>query len=280
MYTNFIKNFNKFFGKKGNILFSIILIIFSILLMLSSLYAFRNITIRNNKYIEKYVLFEQGKAFIIEQNGKEEVTFLSYNNGDALNPYDYEGKVLQMFCLKNDHKNCFYVKTVYNYNYVSLGLSVSIVLLTLGIVCRKLYKVRNTNHGSIKTLRPFFITLFLFGAYLFTNQTYNLVHYMRFQTKMNKIEGTIIGKYKNKNLVEYIIEDKHYSTLSKTNTIKYNKNKPYISYEKSNFNILELLIGITISYTSIMIITLEKDIDKKIKINEKKTKKENYRRKK
>ena len=285
MYTNFIKSFNSFFGKKGNYLFSTILIIFSILLMLSSIYAFNNIRIRNKKYVEKYVIFENDKGYFIDTNGKEEVTFLSYNDGNALNPSEYNNKILKMFCLKNDHKNCFYVKNIYDYNYVSFGFAISIVLLSLGLVCRKLYKVRNTNHGSVRVLRPFMITLFIFGAYLFTYQVYNLVDYLRFQNNMNKVTGTVLGTYDKKYLTEYIVDEEHYSTLvssSKGNEaeVKYNIKNPSISYDKSKFNIFTLIIGIIISYVSMMFMILEKNIDKKIKISEKKSKKESYRRKK
>ena len=120
MYTNFIKSFNNFFGKKGNYLFSTILIIFSILLMLSSIYALNNITVRNTKYNEKFIIFENDRGYFIGENGREEVTFLSYNDGKELNPLEYNNKILKMYCLKNDQKNCFYVKKIYSYNYVLL----------------------------------------------------------------------------------------------------------------------------------------------------------------
>ena len=283
MYTNFIKSFNNFFGKKGNYLFSTILIIFSILLMLSSIYALNNITVRNTKYNEKFIIFENDRGYFIGENGREEVTFLSYNDGKELNPLEYNNKILKMYCLKNDQKNCFYVKNIYSYNYVLLGLATSIVLLSLGIVCHKLYKARNTNHGSIRILRPFLVTLFIFGAYLFTYQIYNLVSYMRFQNNTMTTNGTIIGTYTNKYLTDYVVDEKHYCTLinkKNENKVKYNIKNPSISYDKSNFNILFLTIGIAISYTSMMFMISEKNIDKKIKIIEKKSKKESYRRKK
>lgn len=288
MYTKFIKNFNSFFGKKGSYIFSSILVIFSILLMAASLYAFSNIRTRDNKYIEKYVTFKNDKGYYIGEKGEEEVTFLSYNDGSALNPGDYNNKILRMFCLKNDNKNCFYVKNIYSYNYVSFGFAMSIVLLSLGLVCIKLYKVRNTNHGSVKVFRPFMITLFIFGAYLFTYQIYNLIDYMRFSNNMNKITGNVIGTFEKNYLIEYIVDEKHYSTLvsmpkdkMKHNQmeVKYSKNDSSITYEKTNFNILILISGIIISYLSMMFIISEKEIDKKIKISEKKSKKESYRRK-
>ena len=96
MYTKFIKTFNSFFGKKGNYIFSGILIIFSLILISSSMYAFYNLMVRNSKYVVKYVSFKDNNGYYIDSSGETEVTFLSYADGKALNPNDYNGKILKM----------------------------------------------------------------------------------------------------------------------------------------------------------------------------------------
>ena len=284
MYTKFIRSFNSFFGKKGNYIFSGFLVILSILLIGCSIYAFFNLNIRDKRFVERYVYFRDEKAYYIDNDGELEVTFLSYNDGSALNPRDYDGSILKMYCSKTDRRNCYYVKNNYNYNYALFGLSFGIVLFALGLIFRKLYKTRNTNYGSIKVFRPIFITLFLFGAYIFTLQVYYLIDYMRFNIRSDVVSADIIGEYKNNYLVSYVVSDNHYSTLISKNkdtvNVKYSLNDPRISYDRSNFNLLFLIIGIFISCISISIIIMEKDIDKKIKVIEKKSKKESYRRKK
>ena len=287
MYTKFIRSFNSFFGKKGNYIFSGFLVILSILLIGCSIYAFFNLNIRDKRFVERYVYFRDEKAYYIDNDGELEVTFLSYNDGSALNPRDYDGSILKMYCSKTDRRNCYYVKNNYNYNYALFGLSFGIVLFALGLIFRKLYKTRNTNYGSIKVFRPIFITLFLFGAYIFTLQVYYMIDYMRFNIKSDVVSADIIGEYKNNYLVSYVVSDNHYSTLVSKNrvkdnviNVKYSLNNPSVSYDRSNFNLLFLIIGIFISCISISIIIMEKDIDKKIKVIEKKSKKESYRRKK
>ena len=287
MYTKFIRSFNSFFGKKGNYIFSGFLVILSILLIGCSIYAFFNLNIRDKRFVERYVYFRDEKAYYIDNDGELEVTFLSYNDGSALNPRDYDGSILKMYCSKTDRRNCYYVKNNYNYNYALFGLSFGIVLFALGLIFRKLYKTRNTNYGSIKVFRPIFITLFLFGAYIFTLQVYYLIDYMRFNIRSDVVSADIIGEYKNNYLVSYVVSDNHYSTLISKNrvkdnviNVKYSLNNPSVSYDRSNFNLLFLIIGIFISCISISIIIMEKDIDKKIKVIEKKSKKESYRRKK
>lgn len=286
MYTKFIRSFNSFFGKKGNYIFSGFLVILSILLMGCSIYAFFNLNIRDKRFVERYVYFRDEKAYYVDNDGELEVTFLSYNDGSALNPRDYDGSILKMYCSKTDRRNCYYVKNNYNYNYALFGLSFGIVLFALGLIFRKLYKTRNTNYGSIKVFRPIFITLFLFGAYIFTLQVYYLIDYMRFNIKSDVVSADIIGEYNNNYLVSYVVSDNHYSTLISKNKIKdtvnvkYSLNNPRISYDRSNFNLLFFIIGIFISCISMSIIIMEKDIDKKIKVIEKKSKKESYRRKK
>lgn len=287
MYTKFIKTFNSFFGKKGNQLFSGILIIFSLVMFLCSSYALYNYYIRVTKYNIQYISFKNDKAYFIDSMGETEVTFLSYADGTVLKPNEYNGKILKMHCLKNNKKNCFYIKNEYNFAYVSFGFAFSIVLFALGLVFRKLYKIRNINYGTIRAFRPFLIVLFMFGAYLFTYQVYNLIKYMRFNENSNIVEGNIIGIYDNNYLVEYIVEDKHYSNLVKipekmkrpTINIKYNTKKPNISYKNETSYIL-MILGISISYISMQTILNEKEIDKQIKISEKRSKKESYRRKK
>lgn len=287
MYTKFIKSFNNFFGKKENYFFSFILIIFSISMLVSSTYALYNLIQRTNKFTIKYVSFKDDKGYYIENEGETEVTLLSYANGDALNPKDFNGKILKMYCLKNNVRNCFYIKSEYNIKYITFGFSVGIILLSLGLIFRKLYKIRNINYGTIKVFRPLFIVLFMFGAYLFTYQIYNLINYMKYNKNTNIVEGNIIGIYGNNYLVEYIVDDKHYSNLVKipdkskqtTINIEYNTINPNQSY-KNETNYLLLILGIGISYVSMQIVLSENEIDKKIKINEKKQKKENYRRKK
>ena len=287
MYTKFIRSFNSFFGKKGNYIFSGFLVILSILLIGCSIYAFFNLNIRDKRFVERYVYFRDEKAYYIDNDGELEVTFLSYNDGSALNPRDYDGSILKMYCSKTDRRNCYYVKNNYNYNYALFGLSFGIVLFALGLIFRKLYKTRNTNYGSIKVFRPIFITLFLFGAYIFTLQVYYMIDYMRFNIKSDVVSADIIGEYKNNYLVSYVVSDNHYSTLVSKNrvkdnviNVKYSLNNPSVSYDRSNFNLLFLIIGIFISCISMSIIIMEKDIDKKIKVIEKKSKKESYRRKK
>ena len=287
MYTKFIRSFNSFFGKKGNYIFSGFLVILSILLIGCSIYAFFNLNIRDKRFVERYVYFRDEKAYYIDNDGELEVTFLSYNDGSALNPRDYDGSILKMYCSKTDRRNCYYVKNNYNYNYALFGLSFGIVLFALGLIFRKIYKTRNTNYGSIKVFRPIFITLFLFGAYIFTLQVYYMIDYMRFNIKSDVVSADIIGEYKNNYLVSYVVSDNHYSTLVSKNrvkdnviNVKYSLNNPSVSYDRSNFNLLFLIIGIFISCISISIIIMEKDIDKKIKVIEKKSKKESYRRKK
>ena len=287
MYTKFIRSFNSFFGKKGNYIFSGFLVILSILLIGCSIYAFFNLNIRDKRFVERYVYFRDEKAYYVDTEGELEVTFLSYNDGSALNPRDYDGSILKMYCSKTDRRNCYYVKNNYNYNYALFGLSFGIVLFALGLIFRKLYKTRNTNYGSIKVFRPIFITLFLFGAYIFTLQVYYLIDYMRFNIRSDVVSADIIGEYKNNYLVSYVVSDNHYSTLVSKNrvkdnviNVKYSLNNPSVSYDRSNFNLLFLIIGIFISCISISIIIMEKDIDKKIKVIEKKSKKESYRRKK
>lgn len=287
MYTKFIRSFNSFFGKKGNYIFSGFLVILSILLIGCSIYAFFNLNIRDKRFVERYVYFRDEKAYYVDNDGELEVTFLSYNDGSALNPRDYDGSILKMYCSKTDRRNCYYVKNNYNYNYALFGLSFGIVLFALGLIFRKLYKTRNTNYGSIKVFRPIFITLFLFGAYIFTLQVYYMIDYMRFNIKSDVVSADIIGEYKNNYLVSYVVSDNHYSTLVSKNrvkdnviNVKYSLNNPSVSYDRSNFNLLFLIIGIFISCISISIIIMEKDIDKKIKVIEKKSKKESYRRKK
>ena len=286
MYTKFIRSFNSFFGKKGNYIFSGFLVILSILLIGCSIYAFFNLNIRDKRFVERYVYFRDEKAYYVDNDGELEVTFLSYNDGSALNPRDYDGSILKMYCSKTDRRNCYYVKNNYNYNYALLGFSFGVVLFALGLIFRKLYKTRNTNYGSIKVFRPIFITLFLFGAYIFTLQVYYMIDYMRFNIKSDVVSADIIGEYKNNYLVSYVVSDNHYSTLISKNKIKdtvnvkYSLNNPRISYDRSNFNLLFFMIGIFISCISMSIIIMEKDIDKKIKVIEKKSKKESYRRKK
>lgn len=284
MYTKFIRSFNSFFGKKGNYIFSGFLVILSILLIGCSIYAFFNLNIRDKRFVERYVYFRDEKAYYVDNDGELEVTFLSYNDGSALNPRDYDGSILKMYCSKTDRRNCYYVKNNYNYNYALFGLSFGIVLFALGLIFRKLYKTRNTNYGSIKVFRPIFITLFLFGAYIFTLQVYYLIDYMRFNIRSDVVSADIIGEYKNNYLVSYVVSDNHYSTLISKNkdtvNVKYSLNDPRISYDRSNFNLLFFMIGIFISCISMSIIIMEKDIDKKIKVIEKKSKKESYRRKK
>lgn len=287
MYTKFIRSFNSFFGKKGNYIFSGFLVILSILLIGCSIYAFFNLNIRDKRFVERYVYFRDEKAYYVDNEGELEVTFLSYNDGSALNPRDYDGSILKMYCSKTDRRNCYYVKNNYNYNYALFGLSFGIVLFALGLIFRKIYKTRNTNYGSIKVFRPIFITLFLFGAYIFTLQVYYMIDYMRFNIKSDVVSADIIGEYKNNYLVSYVVSDNHYSTLVSKNrvkdnviNVKYSLNNPSVSYDSSNFNLLFLIIGIFISCISISIIIMEKDIDKKIKVIEKKSKKESYRRKK
>ena len=287
MYTKFIRSFNSFFGKKGNYIFSGFLVILSILLIGCSIYAFFNLNIRDKRFVERYVYFRDEKAYYVDTEGELEVTFLSYNDGSALNPRDYDGSILKMYCSKTDRRNCYYVKNNYNYNYALFGLSFGIVLFALGLIFRKIYKTRNTNYGSIKVFRPIFITLFLFGAYIFTLQVYYMIDYMRFNIKSDVVSADIIGEYKNNYLVSYVVSDNHYSTLVSKNrvkdnviNVKYSLNNPSVSYDRSNFNLLFLIIGIFISCISISIIIMEKDIDKKIKVIEKKSKKESYRRKK
>lgn len=286
MYTKFIRSFNSFFGKKGNYIFSGFLVILSILLIGCSIYAFFNLNIRDKRFVERYVYFRDEKAYYVDTEGELEVTFLSYNDGSALNPRDYDGSIIKMYCSKTDRRNCYYVKNNYNYNYALFGLSFGIVLFALGLIFRKLYKTRNTNYGSIKVFRPIFITLFLFGAYIFTLQVYYLIDYMRFNIKSDVVSADIIGEYNNNYLVSYVVSDNHYSTLISKNKIKdtvnvkYSLNNPRISYDRSNFNLLFFIIGIFISCISMSIIIMEKDIDKKIKVIEKKSKKESYRRKK
>lgn len=286
MYTKFIRSFNSFFGKKGNYIFSGFLVILSILLIGCSIYAFLNLNIRDKRFVERYVYFRDEKAYYVDNEGELEVTFLSYNDGSALNPRDYDGSILKMYCSKTDRRNCYYVKNNYNYNYALFGLSFGIVLFALGLIFRKIYKTRNTNYGSIKVFRPIFITLFLFGAYIFTLQVYYMIDYMRFNIKSDVVSADIIGEYKNNYLVSYVVSDNHYSTLVSKNKIKdtvnvkYSLNNPRISYDRSNFNLLFFIIGIFISCISMSIIIMEKDIDKKIKVIEKKSKKESYRRKK
>lgn len=251
-----------------------------------SIYAFFNLNIRDKRFVERYVYFRDEKAYYVDNEGELEVTFLSYNDGSALNPRDYDGSILKMYCSKTDRRNCYYVKNNYNYNYALFGLSFGIVLFALGLIFRKLYKTRNTNYGSIKVFRPIFITLFLFGAYIFTLQVYYLIDYMRFNIKSDVVSADIIGEYNNNYLVSYVVSDNHYSTLISKNKIKdtvnvkYSLNNPRISYDRSNFNLLFFIIGIFISCISMSIIIMEKDIDKKIKVIEKKSKKESYRRKK
>ena len=286
MYTKFIRSFNSFFGKKGNYIFSGFLVILSILLIGCSIYAFFNLNIRDKRFVERYVYFRDEKAYYVDNDGELEVTFLSYNDGSALNPRDYDGSILKMYCSKTDRRNCYYVKNNYNYNYAIFGLSFVIVLFALGLIFRKLYKTRNTNYGSIKVFRPIFITLFLFGAYIFTLQVYYMIDYMRFNIKSDVVSADIIGEYKNNYLVSYVVSDNHYSTLVSKNrvkdtvNVKYSLNNPSVSYDRSNFNLLFFMIGIFISCISMSIIIMEKDIDKKIKVIEKKSKKESYRRKK
>ena len=251
-----------------------------------SIYAFFNLNIRDKRFVERYVYFRDEKAYYVDNEGELEVTFLSYNDGSALNPRDYDGSILKMYCSKTDRRNCYYVKNNYNYNYALLGFSFGVVLFALGLIFRKLYKTRNTNYGSIKVFRPIFITLFLFGAYIFTLQVYYMIDYMRFNIKSDVVSADIIGEYKNNYLVSYVVSDNHYSTLISKNKIKdtvnvkYSLNNPRISYDRSNFNLLFFMIGIFISCISMSIVVMEKDIDKKIKVIEKKSKKESYRRKK
>ena len=284
MYTKFIKTFNSFFGKKGNYIFSGLLIIFSLVLISSSIYAFYNLMVRNNKYVVKYVSFKNNNGYYIDNSGETEVTFLSYADGTALNPSDYEGKILKMYCLQNDRKNCFYIKNEYNFEYVLFGVVFGSLLLSLGIVFRKLYKIRNINYGTIRVFRPFLILLFLFGTYLFTYQMYHFVNYKRFDNNSNIVTGNVIGKYNNSYLVEYVVDGNHYSNLVKTKNeenyidIKYSLKDPNISLNK-NCNYFLLILGIITSYISVYIMLNEKVIDKKIKVNEKKNKKEGYRRK-
>lgn len=287
MYTKFIRSFNSFFGKKGNYIFSGFLVILSILLIGCSIYAFLNLNIRDKRFAERYVYFRDEKAYYVDTEGELEVTFLSNNDGSALNPRDYDGSILKMYCSKTDRRNCYYVKNNYNYNYALFGLSFGIVLFAFGLIFRKLYKTRNTNYGSIKVFRPIFITLFLFGAYIFTLQVYYMIDYMRFNIKSDVVSADIIGEYNNNYLVSYVVSDNHYSTLVSKNrvkdnviNVKYSLNNPSVSYDRSNFNLLFLIIGIFISCISMSIIIMEKDIDKKIKVIEKKSKKESYRRKK
>lgn len=286
MYTKFIKSFNSFFGKKGNYIFSSFLVIFSLLLIGCSIYAFLNLNSRDDKFKERFVYFRDEKAFYIDTDGELEVTFLSYNDGSALNPKDYDGAIIKMYCSKSDRRNCYYVRDNYSYNYALLGFSFGIVLFSIGLIFRKLYKTRNTNYGSIRVFRPIFIALFLFGAYIFTVQLYYLVDYMRFNIKSDVVSADIIGEYKYDYLVSYVVSDNHYSTLIDKKcvkngiaSVKYSLDDPNISFDKSNFNLLFFIIGIFVSSVSMSTIIKEKDIDKKIKVSEKKSKKESYRRK-
>lgn len=287
MYTSFIKTFNSFFGKRGNYIFSSILILFSILLIGCSLYASYNLFTRNSKYVVKYVSFRDDKGYYIDSTGESEVTFLSYANGKALSPSDYDGKILKMYCASNDRKNCFYIQNEYSFEYVLFGLVFGGVILSLGIVFRKLYKIRNTNYGSIKVFRPFLILLLIFGIYLFVYQMYYMINYMRFNNNYGNVMGNVIGIYDNNYVTEYVVDDIHYSTLvkipnkSKENmvNVKYCLSDPSISYVK-NCNYFILIMGVIISYISIYIMLNEKNIDKMIKVSEKKSKKESYRRKK
>lgn len=288
MYTKFIKTFNSFFGKKGNYIFSGILIIFSLILISSSMYAFYNLIVRNSKYVVKYVSFKDNNGYYIDSSGETEVTFLSYADGKALNPNDYNGKILKMYCAKNERRNCFYIKGEYNFEYVLFGIVFGCLLLSLGIVFRKLYKIRNINYGTIRVFRPFLILLFLFGAYLFTYQMYNLVNYMRFDKSSNVVNGNVIGIYDNNYLVHYVVDDNHYSNLVKipdkmkhnTIDIKYSKKNPSFSLNRNECNYFLLVLGIIVSYLSIYIMLNEKVIDKQIKVSEKRSKKEGYRRNK
>lgn len=288
MYTKFIKTFNSFFGKKGNYIFSGILIIFSILMIVCSTYALYNLIIRNNKFKIEYITFKDDKAFFIDTSGEQEVTFLSYADGSALNPNKYNGQILKMYCLKNNAKNCYYIENEYNLEYISFGFALGTMLLSLGLIFRKLYKIRNINYGTIKAFRPFFIVLFIFGLYLFAHQTYNLINYMKYNKNTANVEGTIIGTYDNNYLVEYVVSEVHYSTLVKipdkskhtTINVKYNVKVPGNSYYDNKTNYILLLLGLTISYISMQTILNEKEIDKKIKKSEQKQKKESYRRKK
>lgn len=288
MYTKFIRNFNSFFGKKGNRIFSLILIIFSILMLACSTYAFYSLCKRNNKFVIKYVSFKDDKGYFIDSSGETEVTFLSYADGSALNPSKYNNQILKMYCLKNGIKNCYYIEKEYTFEYISFGFISAILILSLGLVFRKLYKIRNINYGTIKAFRPFFIVLFVFGIYLFSIQTYNLLNYIIFNCQTSKVNGTIIGTYKDNYLVEYEVNNIHYSNIVKipdkskqtTITVKYNTKKPSMTYFKNKTNYLILILGIYISYKSLQVIRKEQEIDKKIKVIEKKQKKDNYRRKK
>ena len=286
MYTKFIKTFNAFFGKKGNYVFSGLLIIFGLILVCSSMYAFYSLILRNNKYVVKFVSFKDDTGYYIDSSGETEVTFLSYADGKALNPSDYNGKILKMYCAKNERKNCFYIKGEYNFEYVLFGVVFGSLLLSLGIIFRKLYKVRNINYGTIRIFRPFLILLFLLGAYLFTYQMYHWVNYMRFDKDSNIVSGNVIGAYDNNYLVEYVVDGKYYSNLVKmkdfknhnTIDIKYSLKDPNVSFDNA-CNFFLLILGIIISYISIYIILNEKIIDKQIRVYEKKNKREGYRRK-
>ena len=158
MYTKFIKTFNSFFGKKGNYIFSGILIICSLILISSSMYAFYNLMVRNSKYVVKYVSFKDNNGYYIDSSGETEVTFLSYADGKALNPNDYNGKILKMYCAKNERRNCFYIKGEYNFEYVLFGIVFGCLLLSLGIVFRKawiLFTILNINSIMFHFIRYF-----------------------------------------------------------------------------------------------------------------------------
>ena len=117
---------------------------------------------------------------------------------------------------------------------------------------------------------------------------YNLVNYMRFDKNSNVVNGNVIGIYDNNYLVHYVVDDNHYSNLVKipdkmkhnTIDIKYSKKNPSFSLNRNECNYFLLVLGIIVSYLSIYIMLNEKVIDKQIKVSEKRSKKEGYRRNK
>lgn len=289
MYTKFIKNFNEIFGKKINLIFAYAFIIIGLFLIGCSLYSFNNLRIRNKEYTIKYVTIKDGKGTYLVNGEETEVKKFFASDGKKLDISGYNGETIKMYCSKTIGTNCAKLNDSVDIYYVLRGIIFALIIISIGVFFRKMYKIRNCNYGTIEPFIFMFISIFIFGLYLFVSELYYAIDYMRFSTNSEVVKATVYSNIDDYAVVKYSVNDRHYSGISATKysedlldkeiDIKYDKNK-ISSIDKSyNGNIILLVVGIILSVLSFIGIFFNKTINNIIKENERMVRKQKYKKK-
>ena len=289
MYTKFIKNFNEIFGKKINLFFAYAFILIGLFLTICSLYSFSNLRVRNKEYFVKYVTINDEKGSYLVNGEETEVKKFFASNGEDLDISSYDGETIKMYCSKTINTNCVKLNDSVDIHYVLRGLIFAFVIISIGVVFRKLYKIRNCNYGTIEPFKFMFVTLFVLGLYLFVSEFYYVVDYMRFSANSEVVKATVYSKVDDYAFVKYSVNDRNYSGVSGTKysddllnkeiDIKYDKNKISSIDKKFECNLLVLIIGVITSVISFIFIFFSKHINAKIKENERILRKQKYKKK-